>query len=116
MLLFSAEGNELTLSLREAPGFLFLKRTIADGLKNKEEGGVLAFLLERIDLERILFRAQTVFSPTLRLGAAHTCCHTLSNTAFSLPDGVGEVAPPSFDTKEEEVDAPPRFFRFLRKK
>ena len=73
-----------------------------------KEGSVLAFLLDRIDLERLMFRAGTVFAPKLRLSRREESA-SISNTLYpALPAFEHEEA--SFEEDAEEESIPKQSF------
>ncbi len=97
-LIFRMQGGSLTLSLFETPGFDFVEKLIrsaGDGLI--DEGGIMAFLLERINLEQIMFRMGAVFAPKLRLTLPREKeSAAISNTLFPVIEGGEEPEEISF--------------------
>lgn len=114
-ILFRMKNGSLTLSLSETPGFDFVERLLRsakDGLI--DAGGILAFLLEKIKFEQIIFRMNAVFSPELRLSSPREKeDDAISNTLFPLIDGGEEEIITFLPLEDAESTAPKGFFRKL---
>lgn len=62
------DDGHLTLSLWESPNFTFVEKVMTSAhLATGQSGGVIDFLKEKINIDGLLLRASTVFSPVLRL-------------------------------------------------
>lgn len=109
MLLFRMQSGALTVSLFEKPGFSFIEKLVRSGGDTLvKEGGVVSFLLDRIDLERLMFRAGTVFAPKLRLSRREESA-SISNTLYpALPEFEHEDV--GFEEDAEEESTPKEGF------
>ncbi len=101
-LIFRMQSGSLTLSLFEKPGFSFIEKLVrSSGDTLVKEGGVIAFLLDRINLERLMFRAGAVFAPKLRLSRREEGA-SISNTLYPALTEGDEEESPFFDAEESE--------------
>ena len=67
-LIVREDDGHLTLSLLESPSFTFVEKVMTSAhLATGQKNGVLDFLKEKINIDGLLLRASTVFSPTVRL-------------------------------------------------
>ena len=67
-LVFRICDGHLTLSLSESPDFTFVEKLMTSAhLATGQSSGLMDFLQEKINLDGLLLRMSTVFSPILRL-------------------------------------------------
>ena len=66
-LIVREDDGHLTLSLLESPNFTFVEKVMTSAHLATGQGGIVDFLKEKINIDGLLLRASTVFSPTVRL-------------------------------------------------